>query len=78
MRNKPTGTVDYVMDRLVENLRCNRCGAVVLRSDIKEYPYQCMHCDEDLYEIEVHIGDRITDAELDELLLITDNLLSFE
>lgn len=33
---------------------CNRCGSLVQRSDIEEYEYQCLTCDEDLYTIETN------------------------
>jgi hypothetical protein len=42
----------YVQKRLVPNRVCNRCGNHVLTSELEEYPYQCLHCDEDLYEFE--------------------------
>lgn len=35
---------------------CPRCGRPVIESDLwdteSEYPFQCMHCDEDFYSIE--------------------------
>lgn len=54
-------THKYVSENLVEDCRCNRCGELVLRnpnflkgSDTNAYPYQCVSCDEDLYEFETH------------------------
>lgn len=45
----------YVNSHLVVPHRyCNRCGCHVLESDLKDYQYQCMYCDEDLYEFETH------------------------
>lgn len=32
--------------------RCNRCGNVVIPSDNNKYDWQCLNCDEDLYEFE--------------------------
>ena len=38
---------------------CNRCGELVVKEpniDLKkEYPYVCLECDENLYEIETYI-----------------------
>ena len=36
---------------------CRRCGRPVYPSDIPEYSYQCFHCDEDFYSIEVEEQD---------------------
>ena len=35
--------------------QCRRCGHPVFESDLKErgYKYQCFHCDEDMFGIEV-------------------------
>lgn len=33
---------------------CNRCHSKVTKSDLEEYAYQCLECDEDLYEIETY------------------------
>lgn len=33
---------------------CNRCNAKVEKSDLEEYTYQCLECDEDLYEFETY------------------------
>ena len=62
----------YVMENDTVNRRCNRCGSVVLKeTNIESYPYQCMNCDENMYEIETHIGEPHTEEELDELLINT-------
>jgi hypothetical protein len=59
----------YVQKRLVLDRVCRRCGRYVLTSELDEYKYQCVHCDEDLYEFEtVQTEDSITRAELDELI----------
>lgn len=34
---------------------CDRCGNYILKSDLEQYPYQCMYCDEDLFSIETHL-----------------------
>lgn len=36
------------------NIYCNRCNQQVTKSDLEEYNYQCMECDEDLYRFETH------------------------
>lgn len=48
-------SANYVDSHLIKPYRrCNRCGSIILKSGIKKYPYQCMHCDEDMYSIETH------------------------
>ena len=47
----------YVESHLVPRRYCNRCGYPVLKSDLEEYPYQCVHCDEDLYGIETYVKE---------------------
>ena len=70
--NKYPKTYNYVMENDTVNRRCNRCGSVVLKeTNIKGYPYQCMACDENMYEMETHIGEPHTNEELDELLVNT-------
>ena len=65
----------YVLERDTFTVRCNRCGSPVLRSDLDDYVYQCMSCDEDLYTIETHKGEYHTDEEFDELCCNTRDLL---
>ena len=78
-------TMAYFLERDTVNRRCNRCGSVVLTSDTEvtkplpqEYDYQCMFCDEDLFEIETHIGEDHTDEEVDELLCQVRDLLCLD
>ena len=68
-------TFEYVLERDTFTKRCNRCGSPVLRSDLDDYVYQCMSCDEDLYTIETHEGEYHTDEEFDELCCNTRDLL---
>lgn len=35
------------------NKKCFRCGSQLLVSDLKEYKYLCLCCDENFYEFEV-------------------------
>lgn len=35
-------------------IKCNRCHNAVKKSELPQYHYQCMHCDEDLYGIETY------------------------
>lgn len=37
--------------------RCLRCGERVYESDIKEYPFVCLTCDENKFTIEVSETD---------------------
>ncbi len=68
-------TERYVEEKLARGIRCNRCGAPVIKSELDGYVYQCMSCDEDLYSIETHKGKPATEAEMNELLLNTRDLL---
>lgn len=46
-------SVKYINDNLTE-LRCNRCGAPVLKEINTDcYPYQCLNCDENKFSFEV-------------------------
>lgn len=65
-------TFAYVLENDTINRRCNRCGCVVLKeTNVPDYPYQCMSCDENMYEFETHIGNDHTDEELDKLCIDT-------
>ena len=68
-------TMCYVLERDCGKIRCNRCGSSVLKSDLEDYAYQCMFCDEDLLSIETHEGEYHTTEEFNELLLQTRDLL---
>lgn len=72
---KSPKTFAYVLERDTLTRRCNMCGSVVLRSELESYAYQCMNCDEDLYEIETHEGEPHTTEEFDELCCNTRDLL---
>lgn len=48
---------------------CNRCNHVVSGSSLREYKYQCFHCDEDLYDGETYICDIPDLEEPDECFL---------
>ncbi|MBQ7818580.1 MAG: DUF4314 domain-containing protein [Bacteroidales bacterium] len=47
--------------------RCNRCHSPVITSDTPGYKYQCLECDEDLYEIETYIGEPMTEEEFNNI-----------
>lgn len=68
-------TFAYVLERDTFTIKCNRCGSPVLKSDLDDYAYQCMNCDEDLYSFETHDGEYHTDEELDTLCCNTRDLL---
>ena len=72
---KSPKTFAYVLERDTFTIKCNRCGSPVLKSDLDDYVYQCMNCDEDLYEFETHQGEYHTDEELDTLCCNTRDLL---
>lgn len=68
-------TFEYVLERDTFTKRCNMCGCPILKSDVEGYVYQCMACDEDLYEFETYEGEYHTAEELDELCCNTRDLL---
>ena len=72
---KSPKTFEYVLERDTLTRRCNRCGSVVLKSELNDYAYQCMNCDEDLYRIETHNGKPHTTEEFDELCCMTRDIL---
>lgn len=71
-------TVKFILENYAGNLRCNRCGRMVLKEpNIEQYPYQCMHCDENMFSIELSKGKQlITPLEIEELVNCT--LISLE
>lgn len=81
MKKYPAST-KYVKRRIRNNIRCNRCGAIVLKSELRhsenKYKYQCMFCDEDLYGIETHKGSPCSMQEAIELIEQTASLLCFD
>lgn len=56
---------EYVDSHLVKDRYCSRCGSPILKSDLKGYPYQCVICDEDLFEFETFV-DLDEQPEIDE------------
>lgn len=75
-------TYSYVVKNDTRSIRCNRCGTVALKeigTELKkEYPYQCMDCDENMYSIETHNGEEHEDDEFDELCWRTLELLCLD
>lgn len=43
---------DKLHQKYGTNKRCFRCGSQLLVSDLKEYKYLCLNCDENFYEFE--------------------------
>lgn len=69
-------TFAYVLENDTLNRRCNVCGSVVLKeTSVKGYPYQCMTCDENRYEIETYLGEPHSATELDDICCYTRDLL---
>lgn len=71
-------TLKYVQKYDTKNVRCNRCGHVVLVEPNKTeagYPYQCMFCDENLFGIETYLGKPHSDEEFNALCCDTRDLL---
>lgn len=81
MKQYPAST-KYVKRRIRKNIRCNRCGSIVLKSELRhsenKYKYQCMFCDEDLYGIETHEGAPCSIKETIELIEQTAFLLCLD
>ena len=72
---KSPKSLDYIIKRDVGTIRCNKCGSPVLKSDLNDYAYQCMNCDEDLYAIETHEGAYHTEEEFETLCCDVRDLL---
>ena len=69
-------TVAYVLSHDTHNIRCRKCGNIVLHeSTLSSYPYQCLECDENLYEFETEVGKNHS---CEELLKLIDDALCFE
>lgn len=61
-------TAKFIKKNDTVNRRCNKCGRVVLKETfVPNYPFQCVSCDENLYDIETHLGEPHTDVELAQL-----------
>ena len=65
----------YVFSHYTLKQRCGRCGSPVLKSDVKGYIYQCMNCDEDLYQFETYEGKPCTFKEFKTLCCDVRDLL---
>lgn len=65
----------YASTRYVPFRKCNRCGGLILRSDTQWYTYQCMNCDEDLYDFETHFDDVVTVSDFEKLYCDVRDLL---
>lgn len=69
----------YVDEHWCNNVRCKRCGHLVLTSDADGYKFQCLHHDEDLVDFEAVENLEVdpTQNEYDELVkLVVDEILS--
>lgn len=70
---------EYVDEHWCNNVRCKRCGHLVLTSDADGYKFQCLHHDEDLVGFEAVESPEVdpTQNEYDELVkLVVDEILS--
>ena len=48
-----TVTKKELIKKYGTNKKCPECNANLLKSDLKEYKYLCIECDENFYNIEV-------------------------
>lgn len=71
-------TMCYVLENDTFTRRCNQCGRVVLYSHASGYVYQCVHCNQNLCELETHEGEYHSTEEYNELCLNTHRLRSLE
>ena len=68
-KDKLPKSVKYVEDNLT-NYRCIRCGSpILLETEVKDYPYQCLTCDENMYSFEVEASEQEVTAEETESIL---------
>ena len=44
--------------RIPTNRFCFKCHHRVFHSDVKDYPYVCPHCDENMYRFETYTKER--------------------
>lgn len=71
----------YVRERLIPYRLCNRCWSHVLKNNVKDKPYQCMYCYDDLEEIETHemkVKEEISDFDFEDLVEQTNALLCLD
>ena len=52
-KNKKLGKCINILQGM--QIRCKRCNSVVSKSKNKDYAYQCLKCDEDLFRFETYI-----------------------
>lgn len=45
--------IDDMIDKLRVNKHCPHCGCFLYKSDVDQYDYVCVDCDENFYECEV-------------------------
>ena len=68
-KDKLPQSVKYVEDNLT-NYRCTRCGSpILLETEVKDYPYQCLTCDENMYSFEVEASEQEVTAEETESII---------
>ena len=60
---------EFVKKLYIPQVHCKRCNGHVLKSQSEDYDYQCLGCDEDLFECETFI---VTDEEKE----LTDKVLN--
>lgn len=46
-------TKEELIKKYGTDKKCPKCNAILLKSDLKEYKYLCIECDENFYDIEV-------------------------
>jgi hypothetical protein len=79
--NKHPKTFSFVSENDTVTTRCNRCGCVVLREPEEtydEYPYQCLSCDENMFEFETHEGEPHSDKEFDDLCCLARDIFNLD
>jgi hypothetical protein len=81
IRNDLPKSEEYVRKMLIPYRHCKRCKAHVLKSELIDYKYQCLYCDEDLYTIETYLDKEkkeISDNDFNDLIELVNNIMEFD
>ena len=75
--NHYVNSIIYVVNRVDTMRKCPHCGRHVLLSDMRDYSFQCLFCDEDFFSFECpETTEPVTKEKLDEAVWQTYNYFS--
>ena len=57
-RNKTHDLEEQLYKNYGTNRKCCKCGKQLLESDLRDYKYLCLYCEENFYEFETLEGER--------------------